>query len=75
MTENPSVWAALETFLPDEAAFTAVFYRCLGALDRAVSRFHEGMEAWRAAQPEGVDTEIGQTATVMDEPEQESVLY
>ena len=75
VTDKPSVWATLETFLPDEAAFTAVFYRCLSALDRAVSRFHEGMEAWRAAQPEGVDTGTEQTAPLVEEPEQEAVLY
>ena len=66
VTEKPSVWATLETFLPDEGAFTAVFYRGLGALDRAVSRFHEGMGAWRAALPEVGGTGTEQIVPLMD---------
>ena len=50
LIENQAnVWASIELFIADAAAFTAVLPRCLSTLESAIHLFHEGMHTGIAA--------------------------
>jgi hypothetical protein len=76
LENQESVWASLEMFIADDQAFNAVFFRCLNALNSAVNRFHEGMDALKTACDVPIDPDPQDTdPTPEDHHDDEAVLF